>query len=184
VSPIRPEQRALYPDDWPAISARIRGRAGWRCECVGECGHDHRAELDENPAADLVDDLLPVFGPDLSRCLAEHHRPHPVTGSDVVLTTAHLDHDPANCDPANLRAMCQRCHLAYDREHHAQTRSATRAALIEDAGQLEMDLLLHGNAYINAATGVRIDPVDVLVVTRDVPMHPTARHDEMPREDR
>ena len=39
---------------------------------------------------------------------------HPITGSFVVLTVAHLDHDPTNCDPDNLRALCQRCHSGYD----------------------------------------------------------------------
>lgn len=33
----------------------------------------------------------------------------------VILTTAHLDHDKRNSlDPANLAALCQRCHLTYD----------------------------------------------------------------------
>jgi hypothetical protein len=32
----------------------------------------------------------------------------------VILTVAHLDHNPANCDPGNLLAMCQACHLRYD----------------------------------------------------------------------
>jgi len=45
----------------------------------------------------------------------------------VVLTVAHLDHNPANCDPENLRAMCQRCHLAYDAEHHRRNAARTRA---------------------------------------------------------
>jgi 5-methylcytosine-specific restriction endonuclease McrA len=39
---------------------------------------------------------------------------HPVTGSWVVLTVAHLDHQPENVDPNNLRAWCQRCHNTYD----------------------------------------------------------------------
>ena len=50
-----------------------------------------------------------------------------LTGSEVVLTTAHLDHTPENCDPANLRAMCQGCHLHYDRDHHARTTRRQRA---------------------------------------------------------
>jgi hypothetical protein len=41
---------------------------------------------------------------------------------------AHLDHTPENCDPANLKAMCQACHLSYDAEHHAETASRTREA--------------------------------------------------------
>lgn len=47
---------------------------------------------------------------------------------NIVLTIAHLDHNPENNDPANLRALCQRCHLRYDAEHHAQTRRATIAS--------------------------------------------------------
>ena len=45
---------------------------------------------------------------------------------EIVLTVAHLDHQPENCDPANLRAWCQRCHLHYDRDHHAETRYRTQ----------------------------------------------------------
>lgn len=44
----------------------------------------------------------------------------------IVLTIAHLDHMPENNDPENLRALCQLCHLRYDREHHAKTRSLAR----------------------------------------------------------
>ena len=54
----------------------------------------------------------------------------------IVLTVAHLDHTPENCDPANLKAMCQGCHLHYDRDHHAETRARTRAAALAEAGQL------------------------------------------------
>lgn len=133
--PIRESERARYPDDWPLISLRIRReRAGGRCECVGECGTDHRAELDDNPTAEALDDdqllLVELFGPDLNRCLAEQRRPHPVTGSLVILTVAHLDHTPENCADENLRAMCQRCHLRYDAPHHAETRAAAAAAAL------------------------------------------------------
>lgn len=32
----------------------------------------------------------------------------------IVLTVAHLDHDPSNCAEDNLKALCQRCHNRYD----------------------------------------------------------------------
>ncbi len=100
MSPIRADQKPLYPPDWPTISARIRfERAAGRCECTGQCGIDHGG-----------------------RCTAVHGQPHPVTGSRVVLTTSHQDHDPTNCCDDNLCAMCQRCHFAYDQDHHATTR--------------------------------------------------------------
>lgn len=142
MSPIRPENLERYPADWPAISTRIRfDRAGGRCECTGQCGTDHAEELERNAATELLDDeeLEAVFG-DLRRCMAEHGRPHPVTDSVVVLTTAHLNHTPEDCAEENLAAMCQRCHLRYDREHHAATRSATRAALLEHTGQQTLEL--------------------------------------------
>ena len=66
-------------------------------------------------------------------CKAENGQPHPVTGSKVVLTVAHLDHDPRNCDDTNLRALCQRCHLSYDAEHHRHTRERTRRAALKNS---------------------------------------------------
>ena len=50
--------------------------------------------------------------------IAYHGEPHPITGSIVVLTTAHLDHMPEHCDDDNLAAMCQNCHLCYDAPFH------------------------------------------------------------------
>jgi len=44
----------------------------------------------------------------------------------VVLTIAHLDHTPEHCDPSNLRALCQKCHNAYDAPHRAETRKKTK----------------------------------------------------------
>ncbi|MFI8278551.1 hypothetical protein ACIGBH_27495 [Streptomyces sp. NPDC085929] len=116
--PIRPENRDRYPANWPTISRRIRfGRADSRCECAGECGR----------------------GTHDGRCPNVHGGTAYGTGSHVILTTAHLDHTPENCDPANLRAMCQGCHLHYDAEHHRQTAAATRRAAIEAAGQLTLE---------------------------------------------
>ena len=99
--PIRPDQKARYPKDWSAISLRVRERAGWRCEGS------------------------PGFYPD---CRATHREPHPVTGSIVILTVAHLDHTPENVGDENLMAMCQRCHLTYDAKHHAANAAASRRA--------------------------------------------------------
>ena len=93
--PIRPENKARYPKNWPEISLRIRERAGWRCE------QDMR-----------------IGGAVIARCDARQGQPHPITGSIVVLTVAHLDHNPENCADDNLKAMCQKCHLRYDQHHH------------------------------------------------------------------
>jgi len=55
-------------------------------------------------------------------CPAENGQPHPVTGSKVVLTVAHIDHDKTNNRFTNLAALCQRCHLNHDRHQHAYNR--------------------------------------------------------------
>lgn len=57
-------------------------------------------------------------------------------GSKVVLTVAHLNHDPADCRDENLKAMCQKCHLSYDAELHARNAAITRAKPLP--GQMEM----------------------------------------------
>jgi len=53
--------------------------------------------------------------------------PSVYSGKQVILTTAHLDHTPENCDDSNLKSFCQACHLNYDREHHSATRKASRS---------------------------------------------------------
>ncbi len=72
-------------------------------------------------------------------CGAENHQKHPITRSQVVLTVAHLDHNPANCQPENLRALCQRCHLTYDAQEHAKHARATRRRKVIAGGQMELD---------------------------------------------
>ena len=102
--PIRPENRARYPKDWKAISLRIRKRARQRCEQT-------------------------IDG---KRCKARNGKPHPLTGSIVVLTVAHLDHQPENCGDDNLKAMCQRCHNRYDAPTRARGIKARRRATMAD----------------------------------------------------
>lgn len=43
-----------------------------------------------------------------------------------VDTCAHLDHDPAHNDPANLASLCPRCHLRHDRQQHLQSARRNR----------------------------------------------------------
>jgi hypothetical protein len=112
--PIRPENRARYPKDWAEIRKRMLARAENRCECVGECGNESG-----------------------KRCEERHGEIAETFNGVVVLTIAHLDHMPENNDPANLKAMCQQCHLRYDRDHHAKSRRENRD---KANGQLSMSL--------------------------------------------
>jgi hypothetical protein len=62
------------------------------------------------------------------KCGAENYTPNPITGSRVILTVAHLDHDIANNEDSNLMAMCQLCHNRYDAPMRAAKRKAKRGA--------------------------------------------------------
>jgi hypothetical protein len=69
--------------------------------------------------------------PETARCAAVNGEPHPVTGSRVVLTVAHLcrcrDREGRKCGEADhLAALCQRCHLSLDRADHLAHARANR----------------------------------------------------------
>jgi len=97
-----------YPDNWKTeIVPAIRQRSGNICEGS------------------------PVY-PD---CRAVNGLPHPVTGSTVVLTTAHFDQDKKNNQYSpddknapgnNLYHWCQRCHLTHDKGQHISNRKFGR----------------------------------------------------------
>jgi hypothetical protein len=111
--PVNPANKKRYPPEWPAISRRIRfERAGGQCEWVE----------------------------DGVRCEARNGQPNPVTGSKVVLTVAHLDHTPENCEEANLGAYCQLHHLRLDARHHAKNAAETRRKRQQEAGQLALEV--------------------------------------------
>lgn len=59
-------------------------------------------------------------------CGAEHNKIHPSTGSKVILTTAHIDHDKKNNRFSNLKALCQKCHLSHDINQHTDNRKYGR----------------------------------------------------------
>ena len=107
--PIKPENAKRYPKDWKQISASIRERSGGQCECEGECGL-HRTT------------------PGPRRCVERNGEPAKWAKGKIVLTVAHLNHKPEDCRPENLKAMCQRCHLRYDHDHHQRNAHETRRA--------------------------------------------------------
>lgn len=142
--PIKPDQKARYPKDWPAISQEVRARAGNRCE---ECGVDNYA-------------LGAWLGGKwhVAECKGDGLRDQPRAGEifpcrhgesvvwmkviRIVLTCAHLDHTPENNgEPGNrpnLKALCQRHHLAYDRKHHSANAARTARAKRATADMIDM----------------------------------------------
>lgn len=83
-----------YHPKWTLIVRLIRKRSGNKCE----------------------------GSPKYPDCRVANHKAHPVTGSMVVLTTAHVDHVRENNRFYNLRHWCQRCHLSHDIWQHVNNR--------------------------------------------------------------
>ena len=117
-----PFDRSMYPRNWDEVSRRLRfHRSRGQCECIGECGRVH----------------VPAEHPKRIRCLAVNGERSENGRGKVVLTCAHLWRGPCRCALKNhgrkcsrenhLKAMCQGCHLRYDRTLHATTRQQTLA---------------------------------------------------------
>lgn len=135
--PIKPENRHLYPGgsttspEWKAIRARILERAGGKCERCGvpnyalggrrRCGSFH-------PALPKGERLLRREWPEPGEWWWCEGFGEQLRIIRIVLTIAHLDHDPGNSDDENLQALCQRCHNRHDAEHRRANAAATRRA--------------------------------------------------------
>jgi hypothetical protein len=160
--PIKPENRARYPKDWPAISLAARERARWQCQhpgckatqysvgrwiCWAGGVHEWCPVEGNTPAATAQDREFFMAGEGrdskgqlwtykAAREFIERWTWEEDTAPIViVLTVAHLNHTPEDCRPENLAAMCQRHHLAYDHDHHRVNAQATRRAR---SGTLEL----------------------------------------------
>lgn len=128
--PIRPEMKRLYPPpkEWRKIRAAILQRADNRCET---CRVEHRElicrGIGRNAGTFMREDGE-TFHEETGESTGEWWRGSEYDGRfvDVVLTIAHLDHDPTNNDETNLRALCQLHHLRLDAGEHAKNAATTR----------------------------------------------------------
>lgn len=143
--PIAPDQRrSLYNTKaWKAQGARIRARAGGRCECRGDCGRDHNkappAETWELGTARWIEASMDVFerGP---RCLERADRPGlgdgVKKGGRVGFGVAHLNHDSgAKVPDEQLIGMCSGCHLRFDVLQHIKAKFKNKMKRLEARGQ-------------------------------------------------
>lgn len=110
--PIKPENKNLYPKNWKEIRLKILARANNCCEFCGVPNHimGYRTNLGGLVKAD--EDV-------------EYFQNQGKKRIKIVLTIAHLDHVPTSNNPENLRALCQKCHNNYDKEHRKETRRKT-----------------------------------------------------------
>lgn len=138
--PIRADLRKFYTRaaGWPAVRRRILERAGGRFDARGrylggakceQCRVPARAAVYRGPAG--LWRLTPTGSAwHTARGIETTYVPlwSRVRAVKIVLTVAHLNHDPADNRDRNLKALCQWCHLNWDRGHHKETRSARKDA--------------------------------------------------------
>lgn len=133
-----PMDRSRYPKNWNAIALQVKTEANWHCQdCDRPCRRPQEAPHDFE---ERVAEQSPDWGAEMYE--ETHDDEHgivwvPLLGR-FVLTVAHLDQDPANNDPKNLRALCSVCHLRYDAIPHARSRRRNRRAKLEADGQLSL----------------------------------------------
>lgn len=133
--PIRPEHRIHYGAAWRETRKTILARAGHCCEWCGrpnrqtvrvlDCGCWIRFTRTGREFGRVMTPYVAVW------CgVPDHLGNHASDGRAVrtILTIAHLNHTPGDDRHENLAALCQRCHLRYDRAHHAETRGKRRGA--------------------------------------------------------
>lgn len=120
--PIRPEWLKYYGREWRReIRPRILERAGNCCE---RCKVPNHATVFRR-AGWWFDEALQIprnetGKPRAGRAVVWVRRVR------IVLTVAHLNHDPTDRRNRNLRALCQWCHLHHDAPFHAINARRTR----------------------------------------------------------
>lgn len=102
-----PIDYSKYPDNWlTEIRPNILKRACNSCEMCGLKNHWIVRRFKPNPAI-------------TSRINAGTLWHTPIK---IVITIAHLDQDITNNDHKNLMALCQRCHIIWDKKHKRKKR--------------------------------------------------------------
>jgi hypothetical protein len=123
-----PMQRELYPNDWEAIALAIKEGAAWTCQ---QCGRPCRRPGQCWDEFEVKHGWLwpDAYEEDGDEGIA-------FKKGRFVLGVAHLDHQPANCSPENLRAWCNVCHCRYD----LRAMATKRRLAAERHGQLTLPL--------------------------------------------
>lgn len=109
-----------YPPNWKTeIRPAILARASNCCEDCGAPNH----QLIYRPVKGKADWELAPEGHAADAMALDG-----IKFTKIILTIAHLDHDKLNHDVEldRLKALCQRCHLRYDMNHHVQNRKYGR----------------------------------------------------------
>ncbi len=119
--PIARELRKFYGANWILnVRPRILERAGKRCEQCNKGPDRKQVIVVRDRSGRWLDKGLIWRGPDGQRA-EDPPRGRRRYKIRLVLTVAHLNHQPGDDRDENLKALCQRCHLVHDRQQHRET---------------------------------------------------------------
>lgn len=103
-----PIDYSLYPKNWKThIRPAVLKRANCCCE---NCGVENKSFIRRN----IINPAIYKLAKSISRQDSHLYR----ESIFIVLTIAHLNHDINDNRSENLAALCQRCHLTYDKGQH------------------------------------------------------------------
>jgi hypothetical protein len=130
-----PMDRKLYPPNWDAIASGIKTEVNWCCEFCGRACIRPGESVEE-----FCDRIRTTDNPEECPVVADF-RAFP---RRWLMTVAHLNHIPADCDGydtglrgkrTNLKALCNPCHCRYDLQQMGRKQLLKR----ERHGQLRID---------------------------------------------
>jgi hypothetical protein len=126
-----PMERKRYPSNWNEIAKGVKENTLWQCQsCRKPCRKPGEmiAEFEARLAPIWTKVLIEIICDDEIGIMVKY-RP-----KRFLLTVAHLDQDPGNNRPENLKALCAPCHLRYDTRFRGYNRRKKR----ERKGQLSL----------------------------------------------
>jgi hypothetical protein len=132
--PIRPDLRHFYGHEWRTVTRpRILARAKNKCE---QCAKPNGRKVwvwknQENHQYWTLSKARQLwrycrFGSEPGNFWLSSAGLKSARRIRVVLTVAHLNHTSGDDRDENLKALCQWCHLDYDKQHHRDTRAARK----------------------------------------------------------
>jgi len=149
--PIDEKMEEFYPENWDEVREDILLRATYCldstdavlelkkevpdkafCEFCGAPNGEKIIRVKESSEWSWGSDAKGRFFDDSGNLVGSGlDRSNDTNGTEIVLTIAHMDQNPTNNEYSNLRALCQRCHLSYDkRPEQISRRRKVKAELL------------------------------------------------------
>lgn len=107
--------KELYPANWlTVIRPAVLKRANYRCE-VCKVVNGSMGFREDNGEFIELDQITSIYAAAYKKKIIK-----------IVISVGHVNHDTTDNRPENLKAWCQKHHLAHDKLFHAAIRKSKR----------------------------------------------------------